>query len=71
VIGELCALVEAEADIAARRAGGLPGDGERADQLVKRVVGGGPQFWCDAATVCVPVLQVLHWRCPLPLCSRR
>jgi len=47
VIGELCALVEAEADIAARRAGGVPNDGKRADQLVKRVIGGGPQFWSD------------------------
>lgn len=47
VTGELCALVEAEADIAARRAGGLPGDGKRAAQLVKRVIGAGPQFWSD------------------------
>ena len=45
VIGELCALAEAEADIAARRACGLPNDGKRAVQLVKRVIGGGPQFW--------------------------
>ncbi len=50
VIGELCALVEAEVDIAARRAGGLPGDAKRAAQLVKRVIGGGPQFWSDFET---------------------
>lgn len=47
VIEELCALVEAEADIAARRHGGLPNDGKRAAQLVKQVIGGGPQFWSD------------------------
>ena len=60
VIGELCALVEAEADIAARRAGGLPNDGKRAAQLVKRVIGGGPQFWSDfQAELCTVVSRLL------------
>jgi hypothetical protein len=47
VLEELMSLVEAEEDIGARRVRALPNDGKRAEQLVARVVGGGPQFWGD------------------------
>lgn len=44
VLAELCALVEAEEDIAGRRPGGLLNDGKRAAQLVGRILEGGPDF---------------------------
>lgn len=47
VLSELCALAEAEAELATRLPRGLPNDGKRAAALVERVVEGGPQFWGD------------------------
>lgn len=47
VLRELCALVEAEAELAPKLPRGLPNDGKRAASLVTRVLEGGPQFWSD------------------------
>ena len=47
VLSELCALVEAEEEVAMRRAGGLPNDGKRAGALLERTLEGGPHFWGD------------------------
>src|SRR5229473_7513489 len=47
VLGELCELTEAEAEIATRRRHGLPNDGKRAADLVGRTIEGGPQFSAD------------------------
>ncbi|WP_395838832.1 hypothetical protein [Cystobacter fuscus] len=47
LLRELCALAEAEAELAPRLKRGLPNDGKRADALVKRVLEGGPQFWSE------------------------
>lgn len=45
VLGELCALAEAEAAIAARGNGYLQNDGKRATSLIRRTIDGGPDFW--------------------------
>jgi hypothetical protein len=47
VLRELCALTEAEADLAPSLPRGLPNDGKRAGALVTRVLEGGPQFWSE------------------------
>jgi len=47
VLRELCALAEAEAELAHTLPRGLPNDGKRAAALVTRVLEGGPQFWSD------------------------
>lgn len=47
ILRELCALVEAEAELSLRRPRGLPNDGKRAAALVTRVLEGGPQFWSE------------------------
>lgn len=47
VLRELCALTEAEAELASGLPRGLPNDGKRAAALVPRVLEGGPQFWCE------------------------
>jgi hypothetical protein len=47
VLRELCALAEAEAELASGLPGGLPNDGKRAAALVARVLEGGPQFWSE------------------------
>ena len=47
ILRELCALTEAEAELAQKLPRGLPNDGKRAAALVTRVLEGGPQFWSD------------------------
>ena len=47
VLRELCALTEAEAELAPSLPRGLPNDGKRAASLVARVLEGGPQFWSE------------------------
>lgn len=47
VLQELCALIEAEWEIANRFAHDLPNDGQRAADLVRRTLEGGPQFWSE------------------------
>jgi len=47
VLRELCALTEAEAELAPSLPRGLPNDGKRAAALVTRVLEGGPQFWSE------------------------
>lgn len=47
VLRELCALTEAEAELAPGLPRGLPNDGKRAAALVTRVLEGGPQFWSE------------------------
>ena len=47
VVGEFCALVEAEETLASRLPRGLPSDGKRAAALLKRTLEGGPDFWGD------------------------
>lgn len=43
--GELCALVQAEAEAVPRLLRGLPNDGKRAAALVERAIEGGRNFW--------------------------
>lgn len=61
VLTELCELAEAEANIGAGRRRGLPNDGKRAKDLIRRALEGGPQFWSDfedvAAIVGVRLLE--------------
>ena len=45
ILRELCALTEAEAELAQKLPRGLPNDGKRAAALATRVLEGGPQFW--------------------------
>ncbi len=63
VLRELCALAEAEAELAPRLPRGLPNDGKRAAALVTRVLEGGPQFWNDyddtAGTLCSELIATL------------
>lgn len=47
VLRELCALTEAEAELAPQLERGLPHDGKRAAALVERVLEGGQHFWGD------------------------
>lgn len=47
VLRELCALAEAEEELASGLPRGLPNDGKRAAALVTRVLEGGPQFWSE------------------------
>jgi hypothetical protein len=47
VLRELCALTDAEAELATILPRGLPNDGKRAAALVTRVLEGGPQFWSE------------------------
>jgi hypothetical protein len=63
VLRELCALTEAEAELAPKLRHGLPNDGKRAAALVTRVLEGGPQFWSDyddtARTLCSELIATL------------
>lgn len=70
VLRELCALVEAEAQLAPKLPRGLPNDGRRAAALVTRVLEGGPQFWSDyddtAGTLCSELITALWQGPPTP-----
>jgi hypothetical protein len=70
VLRELCALAEAEAQLAPTLPRGLPNDGKRAAALIKRVLEGGPQFVSDyddaARTLCFELIAALGRNPPTP-----
>jgi hypothetical protein len=70
VLRELCALAEAEAELAQKLPRGLPNDGKRAAALVTRVLEGGPQFWSDyddtARTLCFELIATFEQKPPTP-----
>src|SRR6266542_3713057 len=63
VLRELCALTEAETELALQLPRGLPNDGKRAGALVTRVLEGGPQFWSEyddtAKVLCIELVVAL------------
>ncbi len=68
VLRELCALVEAEAELSSGLPRGLPNDGKRAAALVARILEGGPQFWSEydntAATLGLELIGALARHAP-------
>lgn len=68
VLRELCALAEAEAELAPKLPRGLPNDGKRAASLVERVIEGGPQFWSEyddtAKQICTELIDALTKQAP-------
>lgn len=70
VLRELCALAEAEAQLAPTLPRGLPNDGKRAAALITRVLEGGPQFVSDyddaARTLCFELIAALGRNPPTP-----
>ena len=59
VFRELCALVEAEGELAPRLPRGLPNDGKRAAQLLTRTMEGGPDFLEDFDEIAVREAELL------------
>ncbi len=70
VFRELCALAEAEAELAQNLPRGLPNDGRRAAALVTRVLEGGPHFCSDyedaAKKLGVELMAALRQKPPTP-----
>ncbi|MBN1204213.1 MAG: ATP-binding protein [Myxococcaceae bacterium] len=70
VLRELCALAEAEAELALNLPRGLPNNGKRAASLVTRVLEGGPQFWSEyddiASQLCTELIDTLMKQPPTP-----